>query len=172
MLKTELQSGNARYFVCRLGCKKSKRCDRRGHTVFSPIFRPCCRYWRRGWLGVCVRFPALAQPVAAAVRRLSEKRHEARRGVKAAVGRDGALERGDVIGRGEHAHAVKQLREHRHVLPGLRGPALQDGVRAHDGAHAQARSAQNSVFHASFSAFSVPYFFRSQTRKAFSQFSQ
>ena len=36
--------------------------------------------------------------IAAGFRRLGEKRHEARRGVKAAVGRDGALERGDVIG--------------------------------------------------------------------------
>ena len=36
--------------------------------------------------------------IAARFRRLGEKRHKARRRVKAAVGRDGALERGDVVG--------------------------------------------------------------------------
>ena len=89
-----------------------------------------------------IRLGSAGGDIAARLRRLGEKRHEARRCVKAAVGGDGALERGDVVRRGEHAHAVQQLWQHRHVLPGELRLLLQDGVRAHDRAHAQPRSGQ------------------------------
>ena len=73
MLRTEPQSGNARYFVRWHSCEKS---NRRGLCGRAGLF--CMGIGRRSAGG----------DIAARLRRLGEKRHEARRRVKAAVGGD------------------------------------------------------------------------------------